>query len=297
MSQDPILSFSVLVGQSRLDALLADVLPGVSRKIAREACDNNFVRVNGRRAKAGHYIEEKNLVEVYQLSRRSASRRFDPADTPRPDVLYEDEDLLILDKPRCMHSVTLRDDDPLTLADSIATHWPQCRDASPDTREAGLVQRLDFYTTGAIIACKNRAAWEFVRKLLKSEQVQKSYLALVEGRLEGSLECEAPLDDIARRTTVESLKQIRDYATVVRARAKRAARHQVRAHLAQLGHPLVGDEEYGSKQDLARFDRSLGTGFLLHSESVSLLRPGTKAMLSVRSQSNAVENLLQRSNF
>ena len=133
-----------------------------------------------------------------------------------------------------------------------------------------------------------------MRKLITSEQVRKTYLALVEGAPEGEFECVSEIDGVERKTNVEVVQQLDGTAAIVRAKARRAARHQVRVHLAAVGHPLVGDVDYGASRELSDFNRKLGEGFLLHAESISFMRPGTKATLSVRAPSAEIEGLLQR---
>lgn len=290
MNKRPLISFCALTAWARIDAFLADALPGVSRKVAREVCRSGGVVHDGIRAKPGTAVKACALIEIAALSRLSAAREL-PA-PPRLEVLHEDDDLVIVSKPRAVHSITLRDDDPPTLADMLATLWPACRSASPDGREAGLVQRLDYYTSGAVAAAKTRSCWQALRTLISEKQVKKTYLALVEGRLEGKVCCSEPLDGREAETAVQGIRVLKNGLSVVRAAAPLARRHQIRRHLAALGHPLIGDVEYGSALSLSAFT-GLQQGFLLHAESLEFTQPFSRTALGVNAGSAAFKALLQ----
>jgi 23S rRNA-/tRNA-specific pseudouridylate synthase len=217
-------------------------------------------------------------------------------------ILHEDDSLLVISKPRAMHSITLRDTDPLTVADCIACYYPFALKATPDPREAGLIHRLDFYTSGVMIAAKTRAVWDYLRDQLMCGQISKSYLALVEGQVEHQnfLICK----EIYTPKNSKKVKVLNDYSTgdvtevdliksfpehnlsLVKASAPRAKRHQIRAHLASKGHPLLGDELYGSTLKLSSFPTtsSLTEGFYLHADSVSFTPPKTSKKLNIASK-------------
>lgn len=205
-----------------------------------------------------------------------------------------------------MHSVTLCVDDPPTLADAIANYCPSCLGASPDSREAGLLQRLDFFTTGLAMAAKNRDAWLALRAELFEGRVRKNYRAIVEGApdkktFEIKYPIETPKDAkkvVVRKT--RTTKEVVSANTQVRlikvlsknpliseviASGARMCRHQVRAHLAAAGHPLVGDTLYGSKLSSAQImpaDSGEIGCFMLHAESIALVLPWSEKKLSLK---------------
>jgi len=289
------------IKRTRLDAFLAEVEPLLSRKLARDLCKEGLVKIEGRIAAAGEIVELEQEVEV---------RGIPNSLTARPElvlaqggalkflsVVFENDNLLVVNKPRCMHSVVQRWEDPVTVADCVAAYNPDCLKASEDFCESGLVQRLDFYTSGLMIAAKHRRAWRKLRELIESEKVEKDYLALVEGRLKKEeFVIKFPLVSAGSGKRVKAVKEgksvknslnattkinLQHYikeldASLVIAKANRGRRHQVRVHLSATGHPLLGDELYGCKRKLKDvFPSQIGfeEGFLLHAQSLKFKDP------------------------
>lgn len=243
-------------------------------------------------------------------------------------VLFEDEFLLALEKPRAMHSITLTPEDSLTLADCVAAYCPQCLGASADQREAGLVQRLDHFTSGVILAAKTPGVWQSLHQMLIGNEVQKTYLALVEGTLAvAEVHISLPLrqskggkkmiavrtskartNNFAAKTNIEGVGTLAfegdRTVSIGRARARHVARHQIRVHLASFGHPLVGDKLYGAKWELAELLREVSPneivdnrsidGFLLHAERVEFIHPVSREPICVTSNSRVFEQLLRQ---
>ncbi len=290
---------------ARVDRFLAEELPGCSRRRARELCERGRVMRNGSPARAGDTVSPGDTVAVHGPIEPVAARA-ELAGGIEPLVLFEDARVIIVDKPRGMPSVRLRDEDPPTVADLLVAYETGCAEASPDRREGGLIHRLDTSTSGALIAAKSRTWWHELRALLLAGTIDKSYLALVEGSVEAEREViRLPLAAKRNTRTVEVTVESGESAlaaaagsaatlpatteitvvrrltssTIVRAVAPTARRHQVRAHLAAVGHPLVGDLLYGGVRDLASVYRretgdeegaaELTDGFLLHAERVA----------------------------
>lgn len=299
----------------RLDVFLSENIPGLTRAKARELCEKRKVEVNGRTGRAGQALLPGDTVT---LSQSYVPVRATPERAADAELLFfEDDALLVVNKPRGMASVRLRAEDPPTLADWVAAHCPACVEASPDPREAGLVQRLDFSTSGLVLAAKSRAVWEALRKQLFAEEVEKSYLALVEKRpvkkrftvsfplvqsKDGKSMCavrdggDRATIQLSAVTDVTVLNEIgrngRGFA-LVRAKGRRVRRHQIRAHLAASSHPLVGDVLYGSTATLGEvFPDSPGLdGFLLHAESIQLRHPSSGRDCDFRCPSPLCEEL------
>lgn len=270
----------------RLDVFVTENHPYLSRAKAREACKSDKVRVNGKIQRPGYLLSQGDSVEISDdLKLVRARPELVPDNQQGIEVVYEDESLLVIAKPRSIHSIVLRIDDPLTVADYIAKYCPSCAEASEDKREAGLVQRLDYFTSGLMIAAKNKIVWEKLKAAMKQNEISKSYLALVEGlgvtkqlvsnRLTPSsdgkkmlvasegVEAQSLLNPVSEDTS--------KLQSVVRVEGRSMRRHQVRLHLSEVNHPLLGDHLYGATRELPDDEQ----GFLLHAEQISFVHPMT----------------------
>lgn len=221
--------------------------------------------------------------------------------------LFRDDAVFALDKPAQLHSCKGEGDS--SIADLLLAERPDLTEVSPrGALDAGLVNRLDFDTSGILLGAFNREAWEALHRQILSGRVEKRYLALLEGRMERPCTLSTGLGSPRR-----SSKRVRVYAenargprilpastefvprrfldeheaTLVEVRAHSARRHQIRAHAAHLGHPLLGDSLYGSTRPLARIeglvDNPERRGFFLHASEAVFTHPISGARIRVES--------------
>ncbi len=249
----------------RLDRFLVEVTPGLSRARARAMLDAGQVRVDGRRVRKGEALVEGARVEV---SGDVPPQDFTPvaegADTLV--VRLEDAHVVVVDKAAGVATHPLRPDETGTLANALVARYPEMAAVGFHKREPGLLHRLDTDTSGLVLAARTPEAFEALRAASSSDRLEKRYLALVEGRLAGEGVVELPLvphrkdpkrvevvtEHVRLRAAVKPhpaltrwrvARALGEY-TLVEASVTRAFRHQVRAHLASIGHPLVGDALY-----------------------------------------------------
>ena len=248
----------------RLDRAIADAA-AVGRAAVKRAFLQGRVRVAGRRARASDPATP-GLVVVMELE--------PPAGAPIPDagdplrVLAGSPRWLVADKPAGMATHPLRADERGTLANAVAAEYPECAEASLDPREGGAVHRLDADTSGCVIFARDRAAWEALRGQLAARTVEKVYLALVAGRVSSGGVCSVPLSQRGGRSlpvpdergasrppsragaprqaeTRWEVAHAFPHHTLLEVRIPTGAMHQIRAHMAFLGHPVAGDVDYG----------------------------------------------------
>jgi RluA family pseudouridine synthase len=240
-------------------------------------------------------------------------------------TLIEDQNIIVVSKLRGMHCVVHQHSDPITVADCLAALAPETVNASPDKRESGLVNRIDRWTSGVLLAAKNREAWTMLREEMRADRIKKSYLAIVEGTLPKAkytvnlpifLVKDKPKVKFQKLTSAEQreakkaislvqrLKVVtvgKKKFTIVRVSGGSMTRHQVRVHLCSLGHPIVGDEMYGASSKLSdlisgkkpKHVSGEPEGFLLHAESIEFKHPKTGRMVLAKTESPAIQFLLQ----
>jgi len=273
----------------RLDLFVGDAL-GLSRARVKKLFETAAIRLDGRVAKKGQSVSTGQQVSV--LLDDEAPAAVPSSDMPL-SVLSEDAALLFLDKPAGIPSHPLRPGETGTLANALLARFPECEQASLDPREAGLCHRLDIDTSGVLMAARTRDAWQRMRDAFGGRDVDKRYLALVTGPLADDGEIDLPLrhhprhpdrvepaaDGVDARPALSGFQVLSrqgDYS-LVEVRIHTGVLHQVRAHLAAIGAPLVGDALYGGRPEpgLSRF--------FLHARSLGVVHPLTQARHEVRS--------------
>jgi 23S rRNA pseudouridine1911/1915/1917 synthase len=245
-------------GGERLDVFLSRKLGELTRSQARRLIEDGLVTVDGRQAaKAGLTLEAGQRVQVTIPSPEPTS----PAPEAIPlRIVYEDEDLLVIDKPPGLAVHPSPGHASYTLVNAVLAHCPQLSRIGGEGRP-GVVHRLDKDTSGLIIVAKNDEAHLSLARQLKERQVDKTYIALVEGRLEppeGVIEAAVGRHprDRKRMAVVEGGREARtryrvlrevDGRSLVEAQPETGRTHQIRVHFASIGHPVTGDPLYGRR--------------------------------------------------
>ena len=218
--------------------------------------------------------------------------------------LYNDDDIFAVYKPAGMHSVKIPEEGGHSLADDLLEHDSQLAHASRSELDGGLVQRLDFGTSGVLLGAKTRPMWDALYGALSAGKVEKSYVALIEGQLTETTEVSTfigsphrgakkmkiysrppspPVRALPGTTVFRPLHYLVPFdITVAQAEASPARRHQVRAHASHIGHPLVGDLLYSSRRSVGALCAT-PREFFLHAWRLAFPHPRTGERIEVES--------------
>ena len=274
----------------RVDVFLARRIPAFTRAQFQRFIDKGLVLVNGERKKPS-------------LKLRSGDRVVADVEVPAPgplepeviplSVLYEDDEIAVLDKPSGMVVHPGSGIRTGTLVHALLHRYPEIRDVGEADRP-GIVHRLDKETSGVIVVARTPAALVELKRQFKSREVKKVYLALVVGRparAEGSLDWPigrhrshgARMSIVTEkpRTAITEYRILRELGafTLLEVRPLTGRTHQIRVHLAAAGHPVAGDGRYGSR-------RTGGTRFarlFLHAHQLSFSHPSSGSRMTFTS--------------
>ncbi len=262
---------------ARLDKYVTDKLSELSRTQVQKLIEAGYVTVNGRVARAGLKLDAGDNISV--IIPPPPPSPLSPESIPLT-ILYEDNDVLVIDKPAGLTTHPSPGHPGGTLVNAILAHYPQLADMGGSLRP-GIVHRLDRDTSGVIVVAKNSAAQMNLVNQFKARTVRKTYLVLVKGRLtpeRGAIEAPIGRNPSDRklmavvsggreaRTTYKVAKYLGDY-TLLEVKPETGRTHQIRVHLAAIGYPVVGDAVYGVKSDFLtrQFLHAYRLGFKLPS--------------------------------
>jgi 23S rRNA pseudouridine1911/1915/1917 synthase len=282
------ITFTVEVGGERLDRVLAAQLPDVSRAQVQRLVKTGAVTVNGNLSKPAYRVEQDDLISVLLPEEVEAPLQ---AEKIPLQILYEDEYLLAVDKPAGMVVHPGAGHSSGTLVNALLGYCPQVADVGGLER-AGIVHRLDKDTSGLLLVAKEQDTHSALQRQFKHRQVIKSYLALVEDRIdprEGIIEAAIGRDRRERkrmtvtRTGRPAITQYRvveffSRHTLLEVRPHTGRTHQIRVHLSWIGFPLVGDRVYGQRRQNLLPDRHF-----LHAHELGFTHPVTEKELNLTS--------------
>jgi 23S rRNA pseudouridine1911/1915/1917 synthase len=252
------LSIGEDLDQHRADDAVLRSFPGFSRKEVRELFEAGRVRGDGRRLKKGDRV-----TRGMQLAVLAPSEPITPDATLPLEVLFESADFVIVNKPAGLPTAPLVRTQARSLCAGLLARYPEMSGVGFRDREPGIVHRLDTETSGVVLAARSQTAFLAARQLFEASLIEKRYLAVATAGLPASGELETLLGpdttDTRRvrvyqegepgysklcHTRYRVLEQGSQFC-LVELSVERAFRHQIRAHLAHLGHPIAGDALYG----------------------------------------------------
>jgi 23S rRNA pseudouridine1911/1915/1917 synthase len=274
----------------RLDVVVQGRMPDFSRARVQEWIKVGRVRVNGAAARASRGVREGDRVEVEPAA--PPPLRALPEEIPLA-VLYEDEDIAAIDKPAGMVVHAGAGVHSGTVVNALLHHFGTLSTVGGEVRP-GIVHRLDRFTSGVLLVAKNDAAHRNLARQFAGREVEKIYLALVHGAVRqerGRIEKPIARDPARRvrmtarlpggRAAWSEYKVLRRLAgfTLLEVRIGTGRTHQIRVHLASIGHPVAGDRLYGAPAAVA--GQPAPGRFFLHAHRVCFRQPRSGEPITV----------------
>ena len=259
----------------RIDKFLSGNLDFLSRSYLQKMIQEQRVTVNGKTVKANYMLRPDEEVEFHLPE--SVEPDMLPQEIPL-EVLYEDEDVIVVNKPKGMVVHPAPGHYSGTLVNALLAHCKDSLSGINGVMRPGIVHRIDKDTTGSLIACKNDLAHESIAAQLKEHSILRRYRAICMGVLkEEEYRIDAPIGRhpaerkrmaVNQRngkpavTRVRVLERLKN-ATYIECQLETGRTHQIRVHLSSLGHPLLGDEVYGDSKNRFKLQGQTLHAFIL----------------------------------
>ena len=267
----------------RLDKLISEKLKEISRSLAKKLIESGKITINGKKTEPSYRVKEGNEAEIEEIP--SQRKSIKPQDIPIR-VVYEDDDILVLDKPAGMAVHPSPGCEKDTIVNALLKRYKDLPGSSPE--RPGIIHRLDKDTSGLIIIAKTPLAYKSLSEQFSERKVEKKYLALLVGKLpldKGKIELPIGRDPFNRKrmkvtlggkeaiTLFRVLKRYENF-TLVEVQIKTGRTHQIRVHFSYQGYPIAGDETYGEGK-LPSLERQF-----LHAYKLAFSHPRTGKRLS-----------------
>lgn len=290
---------------SRLDAYVAemakcspsDVERTISRSAAAKLCESGLVTVNGKPAVKKQKLNENDLVSVRIPAPRPTEAK---AEEIPLDVVYEDDDIIVINKPSGMVVHPAAGNTDGTLVNALLAHCGDSLSGIGGVIRPGIVHRIDKDTSGLLVAAKNDAAHAALAEAIKRHDVKRTYVAVICGSMpDDSGTVNEPIGrHPADRKKMAVIRDLTGHArnavthwnicehytgaSLVVCRLETGRTHQIRVHMAFLGHPVLGDPVYGGETgNVFSQNRGLIHGQCLHAARLEFVHPRTGKLLSL----------------
>lgn len=277
-------------GGERIDKFIADNSEGISRSYAAKLCAERRVLVEGKNADKKYKLKGGEMIEIDVPEPETVEVL--PENIPL-DIVYEDDDLIVVNKPQGMVVHPAAGNERGTLVNALMYHCGGSLSAINGVIRPGIVHRIDKDTSGLLVAAKNNEAHLFLSAQLKERKAVRKYIALVNGNIKedrGTIN-----KPIARhpndrkkmavvsggREAVTHYNVLERYGgyTLVECILETGRTHQIRVHMASIGHSIVGDPVYGIKKEKYKLN-----GQLLHAKTIGFVHPSTGEMMEFTSE-------------
>lgn len=245
---------------ARLDKYLTEQIPDQSRSYIQKLLDDNFITVNGKSAKSNYKLRAGDTITVEIPEAEELD--IEPENIPL-DIVYEDDDIIVINKPKGMVVHPAPGHTSGTLVNALMYHCKDSLSSINGVLRPGIVHRIDMDTTGLLVACKSDQAHRVLSDKFKVHDIHRVYTAIVYNQFatdEGTIDKpiarhktdrkKMAIDSNGRHavTHYRVIERLKQNFSLVECELETGRTHQIRVHMASINHPLLGDEVYGPKQ-------------------------------------------------
>lgn len=278
----------------RIDKFLAEMRPDLSRSYLQKLIKEQSVFVNGKKVKANFNIKYNDEVKLYIPEAKPLEVE---AQDIKLNIVYEDKDFLIINKPQNMVVHPAPGHSEGTLVNAVLHHCKNDLSGINGVTRPGIVHRIDKNTSGLLVVCKNDKAHINIANQLKDHSITRKYEAIVYNNIkedEGVINAPIGRHKINRKemainykngkeaiTHYRVLERLRNQFTHVQLQLETGRTHQIRVHMASINHPVLGDDVYGPKNKKPPFKL---TGQVLHAKTLGFIHPTTKEYMEFTSE-------------
>lgn len=271
-----------VTGGKRVDVFLAEALCDLTRSRIQKLIAEGCITVNGDVVRANYKLRDEDVIEVEIPEAKEIQIQPEKISL---DIVYEDEHMLVVNKPQGMVVHPAAGNYSGTLVNALMAHCGHNLSGINGEIRPGILHRIDKDTSGLLMVAKNDRAHLGLSEQIKEHSLTREYLALVHGRLkEDSGTIDAPIgrDEKDRKKMTITQKNSKDAVThffvlerfekytFIRCRLETGRTHQIRVHMSKKGHPIVGDPVYGTKKEEFKLN-----GQLLHAHMIGYVHPAT----------------------
>lgn len=278
----------------RIDKFLSEKMPDFSRSYIQKLIKEQFVQVNGKQIKANYCVKYNDEVKLYIPEPK-------PLEVEAQDIslniVYEDNDFLIINKPQNMVVHPAPGHSEGTLVNAVLHHCKNDLSGINGVTRPGIVHRIDKNTSGLLVVCKNDKAHVNIANQLKNHSITRKYEAIVYNNIkedEGVINAPIGRHKVNRKemainynngkeaiTHYRVLERLKNQFTHVELRLETGRTHQIRVHMASINHPVLGDDVYGPKNKKVPFKLA---GQVLHAKTLGFIHPRTKEYMEFTSE-------------
>lgn len=245
---------------TRLDKYLTEQIPDQSRSYIQKLLDDNFITVNGKSVKSNYKLRAGDAIAVEIPDAEELD--IEPEDIPL-DIVYEDDDIIVVNKPKGMVVHPAPGHTSGTLVNALMYHCKDSLSSINGVLRPGIVHRIDMDTTGLLVACKSDQAHRVLSDKFKVHDIHRVYTAIVYNQFatdEGTIDKpiarhktdrkKMSIDPNGRHavTHYRVIERLKQNFSLVECELETGRTHQIRVHMASINHPLLGDEVYGPNQ-------------------------------------------------